>query len=616
MAFGLRIYGPQAYDRGVKYMAVHRAVLGVWLAFAGLARAADAHAPNDKQIQAAINGLAAGDPQRREAAAQTLINFGAEARRALSDAAQDDPDPELRARASALLLKLPWFLPDDSPAVRSLLEKYGGASVEQRLGIVRQLADLTQHGYGALARLAAEEPSDDVKWAIASVVRATHRDASLAPFRKLDTATSESAPVLAAAGHAWLPKDVAKGTKLLERALALDLERPANDFGEVEAAYERVEMLALLNGHYDRAADLLRARARRVGAEAAPTESDDEPSRAVVDLFAAHAKFGPLKGFEADVAAHAESLSDPRVQFALAKILERTGQRVLAGAVARAAFLGELVWIEGRLAQGDWLLRHGWLDEAEGQFRTVFDLAAVHSLDPGRRREGTPDLDAANANLRLAQVAIARDDDAAAAWHLREGLGLHKQGRGVFRGPATIDSIQQEIEWHELRAARAKGDRATVMKLVERFVASPPTESPDVANDVVPLLRDAGRADEAKAMFDQVYAALKNPPQKPNRVAVDPDHPMAKNNLAWLCARCGERKDEALRLATEASAAIPDNFAYLDTLAEANYQVGNFDEAVRIETRVVAARPNDRFLQGQLKRFRDAAAAAKSKSKQ
>jgi tetratricopeptide (TPR) repeat protein len=183
---------------------------------------------------------------------------------------------------------------------------------------------------------------------------------------------------------------------------------------------------------------------------------------------------------------------------------------------------------------------------------------------------------------------------------MRQAMELHYKGRGDLHG-TTDQLIWQEVNWHALRAARAKGDHEAVARQLDDFVKVPPI-NPDVANDLVPLLRNSGRTEEAQAMFDKVYQTLQEVARG------EPDHPMPKNNIAWLCARCGERKEEALRLATEATTAQPDNFAYVDTLAEANFQLGKYDEAVRLEKRVVAARPNDLFLRNQLKRFEEAAA--------
>jgi tetratricopeptide (TPR) repeat protein len=509
-------------------------------------------------------------------------------------------DPELRARAADLLLKLPWYVADDSPEVRKLLDGYGKLEVDNRKQVVEELAKLTQHGHDALVRLIEEEPSDDVKWVIVSAVRLSFRDAVLERFRSLETNDVDNAPLLAAAGHAWLPKDVAKGEKLLRRSLEVDQDHPANDAGEVEAAFDRLQNLALLAGRYDDVAELLRFRARR-GA----TDEDGEPTKAVLNLFATHAQFGPLKGFDQDVKTYQAQLDDPRVMFAVGKAYERCGQRVMAETIYRSAFLTDLASIEDRFSQGDFLMRQGWLDLAEAQFSAVFDLASDHSAER-RRQQGavTPEIDTANAHFRMAQVAAARGDDQMAADHMDEAMDLHHKARGLLRG-TTEQAMQQEIDWHRLRAARAKGDPIAIRHALDTLIG-PPITNPDIANDVVPMLREMGRAEEAKRMFDQAYEAL-----QAVELERGGDHPMPKNNLAWLCARCGERKGEALRLAEEATRAMPDNAAFVDTLAEAHYLFGHYDEAVRLEAKVVGARPSDRFLKEQLKRFQAAADKAK-----
>src|SRR5207237_765540 len=148
----------------------------------------------------------------------------------------------------------------------------------------------------------------------------------------------------------------------------------------------------------------------------------------------------------------------------------------------------------------------------------------------------------------------------AAGEHMRQAIELHYRGQGRLNG-TTEAKVAQEINWHHLRAARAKGDKAEVERRLADLLGPTPPENPDIANDLVPMLRDAGRAAEAKALFDKVYQALTDNPRLPL------DHATTKNNLAWLCARCGERKEEALRLAQEATKLVPDNAAFLDTLA-------------------------------------------------
>jgi tetratricopeptide (TPR) repeat protein len=594
MARGRRIYG-------VKYTVAYRVVLGVALVLAGAARGADVD-PERAAAYRAVAELSSGDPAQRDEAAKALIAMGAEARRPVFEASRSE-DPELRARAADLLLKLPWYLPDDSPEVRKLLDGYGKLDVEKRKDVVEELSKLTQHGHDALVRLIEEEPSDDVKWAIVSTVRLSFRDAVLERFRALETQDVDNAPVLAAAGHAWLPKDVGKGEKLLRQALAVDQERPANDAGEVEAAYDRLQNLALLAGRYDDEAELLRQRARRGG-----VDEEGEPTKAVLFLFAAHAQYGPLKGFEKDLETYRAQLDDPRVMFAVGKVYERCGERALAEAIYRSAFLVDLVSIEDRFSQGEFLMRHGWLDLAEAQIAAVFELAPDHSVEHRRMQVVmTPEIDTANAHFRMAQIAAARSDDQRAADEMEQAMDLHHKARGMLRG-TTEQEMRQKIDWHRLRAARAKGDKIASRHALDGLVG-PPVTDVDIANDVVPMLREMGRADEAKRVFDQAYEAV-----QATSLERGADHPMPKNNLAWLCARCGERKGEALRLAEEATRAMPDNAAFVDTLAEAHFQVGHFSEAVRLETKVVGARPSDRFLKEQLKRFQAAAGEANKKA--
>lgn len=581
----------------MKYPPVHRVLLGVWLALCG-ARATGEPVGTEDRVRDAVAGLESADPATREASEKALLKMGAEARPAVVRASRSE-DPAVRTAAASVLMRLPWYSPDDSPEVQQLLAEYGKRDVDERRLIVVQLSQRKQHGFDALARLINEEPSDDVKWAIVGAVRNEYRDDVLARFRTPDL-TLSSAPPLAAAGHAYMPKDAKRGANLLRAALAIDMDHPANDGGEVGAAYERLQNLALLAGNYDEVAKLLRMRAARND-----TDEDGEPSTAVLELFAAHAKFGPLAGFDKDLTTFRDRLGDPRVMFALGKIYERAGQGALAAATYRSAFLVDLVSVQDRLDQGDFLLQQGWLDLAEGEFTAIFDLAPDHSGDPGRARPMPPQLDAANAHFRLARVGAAREDDPSAAEHMKKAMELHYQGNGQLNG-SDDQTIWHEINWHALRAARAAGDKEEVNRRLMTFTSALPLRNPDIANDVVPLLRAAGRNREA----DEVYAKVREKIEV--EAAQLPGHPMPKNNLAWLGARSGEQKADALRLALEATRAMPDNAAFVDTLAEAQFQNGNYAEAARLEAQVVRARPTDRFLQNQLKRFQEAAAKRES----
>ena len=58
-----------------------------------------------------------------------------------------------------------------------------------------------------------------------------------------------------------------------------------------------------------------------------------------------------------------------------------------------------------------------------------------------------------------------------------------------------------------------------------------------------------------------------------------PDNPELHNNLAWLAARLHRRLETGLTHANEAIRLAPDQAAYLDTLAEVQFQLGQRDRA-------------------------------------
>jgi tetratricopeptide (TPR) repeat protein len=68
---------------------------------------------------------------------------------------------------------------------------------------------------------------------------------------------------------------------------------------------------------------------------------------------------------------------------------------------------------------------------------------------------------------------------------------------------------------------------------------------------------------------------------------LDPKHALACNDAAWLLATCPEEKirdgKRAVELAKQAVSLMKNHPGYLDTLAAAYAEIGNFDEAVRVQ---------------------------------
>src|SRR3954469_4412864 len=90
--------------------------------------------PAVRSTEALIEDLGSADPRVRERATKALTAQGRPARPQLMEARRSE-SPEVRLRATALLLALPWDPPGDPPAVRSVLNGYGTKAAHQRRAV-------------------------------------------------------------------------------------------------------------------------------------------------------------------------------------------------------------------------------------------------------------------------------------------------------------------------------------------------------------------------------------------------------------------------------------------------------------------------------------------------
>lgn len=143
----------------------------------------------------------------------------------------------------------------------------------------------------------------------------------------------------------------------------------------------------------------------------------------------------------------------------------------------------------------------------------------------------------------------------------------------------------------------------------------PPASGPDRALSYGMALEDAGRPDEAAAVYRgalerepesaRAWANLGNAEAADGRLgeaetayrralALDPDHRDALNNLAWLLLDGGERLEEAEELARRAVAAGgPDPHLALDTLARIQAAQGRCEDSAETFGHALDAAPPD-----------------------
>jgi tetratricopeptide (TPR) repeat protein len=98
------------------------------------------------------------------------------------------------------------------------------------------------------------------------------------------------------------------------------------------------------------------------------------------------------------------------------------------------------------------------------------------------------------------------------------------------------------------------------------------------------LLAEAGLKDEAEYVFRTSYRVLGGPDEARG-------FGQSLNNLAWLCAECGQELPNARRWIERVVSARPNEAASQDTLAHVLAAQGELDEAVRTQRRAVRLQP-------------------------
>jgi len=93
------------------------------------------------------------------------------------------------------------------------------------------------------------------------------------------------------------------------------------------------------------------------------------------------------------------------------------------------------------------------------------------------------------------------------------------------------------------------------------------------------LMDGTGRRDQAKPIYEQI-------------LKIQPDHPIALNNLAFIKAEEGQDLDEALTMAQRARQGLPNSPDVMDTLGWIYLKKNLSDDAIRTFKQLVTSAPN------------------------
>jgi tetratricopeptide (TPR) repeat protein len=557
------------------------------------ARASDALAATqplnlDQRISRLIDELRSDDAAMRQSAAAALTAMGASVRPAILKLVKSD-DPGLRRQAAQILLNLPWYASDDPPEVKAALIRYATTDIGLRRDVIRQLADFDEsRGLPALLRLLRDDPSPAVQWTIVTCLR---EQAHVEAFRDADPPADDSR-MLALCGYAQFTTNPAAGLNDLRQCANLELANPTDDDGEFDFVIRVLADEACHEKHYDEAADWRRKECLR---GSPPDETGVQT--AMIELFALQGLYGPLKGLDADLSLAGKDRNTPKIQYALSVMYGRENDVKDATAARNVATVANAG--RDRSDVGDFLADHGWDDLAEKEYRDFLDRGGYAAQR----------LTAVNVRFRLASLAIKRGDDETAAQNKERALqmlGMNTLSMIDAQGhhwQVPVSEIWAEIYWRYLRAAVARHDDVQARRRMEQLLELKPTDG-DIAIDVVPMLEQRGENVDANLLFQWAYDDMKK------KLDADPRNPDKLNSIAWLCAECGRKLPDARQWAEQAAAILPNNAAILDTLADTNFRLGRYEEAVRIETQASNLDPDDAFMRKQVERFRAAAKSA------
>lgn len=242
---------------------------------------------------------------------------------------------------------------------------------------------------------------------------------------------------------------------------------------------------------------------------------------------------------------------------------------------------------ELRAEAGAFLIDQGENELATQVFDSLLPMTAFGS------REATEFYDIA----RSYAVFVGDNDPAEAArWF---DLAIAGTLETVSFRPSGYVFLPEYVARWSLQHSIAQRDSDAIRHDLDRLEQLDPLDV-DVAERLLPLLRQAGMAQLADQMLDRVLD------RGISHVETFPFDATTCNNLAWVAAMNDRRLTDALRLAERAVYQEPESAVFRDTLAEILFRLGRTAEALHIERACLIDDPDQWHLHEQVQRFTEA----------
>lgn len=568
--------------------------------------------PNDaeaaaraEKIDDLIGQLGADDFFTRERAQQELGEIGFEAFDALSAAENnDDIEIALRARYLVRLMRLASVVDSDPPEIKALLGDYENRGEAERIDLIKQVAALSDDkGLAVLCRLVRFERSAVLsKEAAVAVISQKWPDDKAAAARRADT-VRRGIGQSARPGAAWLTSyllgrhDPAAAIDDWQKLVAAEerraIETPHQTRPEIVAALWREQALLLRKLDRGQQADQILLRLVDREESSISGETLEELLRWLVEQRA----FGVVDRLAEKFADRFEE--EPLLLYSLADARRSQGQDDLVRETVAKALA-----IEGEGFQQHWrtatelMRRHHWR-WAEGEFRRVAKLAPIDnrfSID---------------ARVRLSEVLHDRGDDVEAAELLDsvvDDMEKNVQGNNEDENAGrTLEATKARMHYfHASALAKPEQEKERVRRLVDAVTEDPTDADALIAlyrtKDLDPPLVEKNRRD-IRVAADKFRQEMQQ----------QPDDPTPYNQLAWLIANTEGDYQEALRCSEKSLELVRANprlsgseASLLDTLGRCHYALGDYENAVKTQSKAVELDPESGLMAKQLEIFREA----------
>ena len=198
--------------------------------------------------------------------------------------------------------------------------------------------------------------------------------------------------------------------------------------------------------------------------------------------------------------------------------------------------------------------------------------------------------------IRLADYLIFKDDARSVIYKERYLIECLKNHVPLPR-ITNASSIRGTIGATKARIAIAENRPEEAISIIRDLVDRQPSNT-SLVEDLYPILVRAGLEKEAEEFYQKLNRYGEN------ALSLFPESAQDLNSNAWLKARCGKDLDTALIRSRRSNELSPDNYAYLDTLAEVHFQQGDRKRAVELSEKAVKLSGSDFLLDHQLQRFK------------